>query len=112
MIYDILGPSSSFPESHCVILITISPGTSPRTTPALLNTEGSMKTSSHDDEDTPDLPSVNRAIQENTVVILDRPPPPPPTLPSANDIYRQSFLFGKQELDAEYIEGSPHTSRC
>ncbi|KAN0140431.1 hypothetical protein V8E53_001640 [Lactarius tabidus] len=96
------------PSSASPVLDAIT-GTSPRPTfaPLLDTAKGSRMAGSHDDKDTPDIPSANRTIQTNTVAILDRPQPPPrTTLPSATDITVASPLG--QKTDAERTGDQPH----
>jgi hypothetical protein len=80
--------SPAFPESHCSVLVTTSPGAPPWPTsaPQLYAASGeevSPKAGSREDRDAVDPPSVNREIQENSIVTLDFPPqaplPPPAT---------------------------------
>jgi hypothetical protein len=102
--------SSSFLESHCPILVTTPPGSSPSSpfAPGLGTAEGGPEASSHEDKDTLDPPSANRAIQAATMAILDRPPSP--TLPSTTDIAVASP--SQQGLDVGHTgDPPPHTSR-
>jgi hypothetical protein len=98
--------SSSFLESHCSIRATIPPGASPSSpsAPGLGTAEGGPEASSHEDKDTLDPPSANRAIQATTMAILDRLPSP--TLPSATDITIASP--SQQGLDAEHTGDHLH----
>ncbi|KAF8261753.1 hypothetical protein EI94DRAFT_1745273 [Lactarius quietus] len=105
------GPGlDDIPESRCPTSATKSPGTSPHSTsaPKPGTAEGSSKAGSREDEDTPDPPLVNRAIQANTVDILD-PPRQPPPLPPATDI----AITGRSRRDSDVGKTGdhlPHTS--
>ena len=70
--------SYSYQESHCSILATTSPGTSPRSTSApglgaATREDRSQKTGSRKDEDALDSPPIICATHAGNVAILDLP---------------------------------------
>jgi hypothetical protein len=92
----------SFPDSHCSILATTSPTSAPELGAAIK--EASPKAGSREDRDAADPPSVNRAIQENSMLIQGLPPQPPPR-PTATEI----AIAGpsRWELDAKHTDNHP-----
>jgi hypothetical protein len=103
--------SSSLPESHCSILAATSPAGPPLPpfVPEIGPAECIPKAGPHGDKGALDPPSLNRAVQENTTAIMERPPLPQ-TLPSVADTRLASpSLQGL--LDVEYAgDHPPHTS--
>jgi hypothetical protein len=102
--------SSALLESHFSILATTPPGASPTPpfVPEIGTAECGAEVCPHEDKDTLDSPSANRAIQATTnMAILDCLQSP--TLPSATDVAIASP--SQRGLDAEPTgDPPPHTS--